>query len=175
MYSVLFDTNTGSFYMTPDEAAFHVYSDSSHLDIKRRNATLMDAGTSSISELETKLYNAGFFYGYLDGKEYKLSKKKIAFYDRNPNDVMFAQYLLTNDKKYLELIKKQKLVTLCRIDGEKVFFPTIELESGEKAVLTYTDEDRIPDTLYEKYEGWKKVKMTFHAKCVVNGSFVVSE
>lgn len=160
--------------MDPDEAAFHVYSKPSAYTEQKKGTKLIDTKAKTLTELETKLYNAGFFFGYIDEQPYKLSKKKIAFYDRNPNDIVYAQYLLTKDSKYLELIKKQRLLTLCKLEEDRVFFPTVELENGERAVLTYTEESRMPEVLFEKYPGWKKVRMTFDTKCVVNGAFVAT-
>jgi hypothetical protein len=86
--------------------------------------------------------------------------------------VLYAQYLLTKNLRYLEMIKKSQLLTLCKIDGNSVYFPTITLDDGEKAVLSYTDKARIPQELFEKYDGWRCVKMTFAARCLVNGEYV---
>lgn len=172
MYCILMDSKTGSYYMEPGEVSFHVYSDVSTLDIKRKSTRLVETDIDDIQELETLLYNAGFFHGFLDGKPYKLSKQKVYYYDRNPNEITFAQFLLTKDKKYLELIKKNKLITLCQIKDDVVYFPTIQTTDGERAVLAYTDRQRMPKELLEKYDGWRSVKMTFDARCVVNGEFI---
>ncbi len=173
MYSILMDAGTKSYFMEPGELAFHVYSDPANLDIRRRSSRLVQTDIDDIQELETILYNAGFFRGYLDGKPMSLQKGRVYYYDRNPNEVCYAQYLLTRDKRYLELIKKQMLFTLCRIENKSVYFPTAKLDTGDTAVLTYTDRLRMPQELLDKYEGWRPVKMTFSAKCVVNGTFVV--
>lgn len=172
MYCILMDARTGSYYMEPGDVAFYVYSDASKADIRKKTSRLVETDIEDIKELETILYNAGFFHGYLDGKPYKLSKQHVYFYNRNPNEIVYAQYLLTNDTKYLELIKKAKLYTLCRIEGASVYFPTSHTEDGERVILAYTDKMRMPRELLEKYDGWRNVKMTFDAKCVVNGSFV---
>lgn len=172
MYCILMDSKTGTFYMEANEVAFHAYSDASRIDIRRKSSRLVETDIEDIKELETLLYNAGFFHGYLDGKPYRLSKAKVYYYDRNPNEIAYAQYILTGDEKYLELIKKGRLLTLCQIEGEQVFFPTVNTEEGERAVLAYTDRMRMPRELLEKYDGWRSVKMTFDTKCVVNGAFV---
>lgn len=173
MYSILMDAVTKSYYMEPGEIAFHAYSDPSKLDIRRKNNRLVETDLEDVKELETEMYNAGFFHGYLDGEKYIITKKNIYFYNRNPNDVVYAQWLLTNDNKYLaENLKKQKLFTLCKIDKDKVYFPTVKAEDGDRAVLTYTSINRIPTELFNKYEGWRCVEMTFDIKCIVNGSFI---
>lgn len=172
MYCILMDAKTGSYYMEPGDLAFHAYSDPSKVNIRRKNSRVVETDIEDINELETQLYNAGFFQGYLDGKLRKLSKQKVYYYNRNSNEIYYAQYLLTGDKKYLELIKKHLLVTLCKIDNTSIYFPTIQTENDERAVLTYTDAKRMPQKLLEKYEGWRKVKMTFDARCIVNGEFV---
>lgn len=169
------DVNTKTYYMDARTASFYAYSDVSKLDTKRKNSRLIETEIDDKKEFETMLYNAGFFHGYLDGEPYRLTKNSIYYYDRNPNEMVYGQYLLTNDKHYLELIKKQCLITLCKIDGENIYFPTITLENGDLAILTYTDRKRIPAELFEKYDGWRSVRMTFHAKCIVNGNFLITD
>lgn len=173
MYCILMDAKTNSFYMEPGTVAFYAYSDPSKITFRKKNIRIVETDIEDLKELETILYNAGFFYGYLDGKEYRITKSNVYFYDRNSNEIAFSQYLLTNDTKYLELVKKQKLITLCRIDGETVFFPTIEMEDGSKSILAYTDISRIPPKILEKYNGWKTVKLSFDAKCIVNSEFLL--
>lgn len=172
MYCILQDTNTKSYWMKPGEIAFYAYSDASKATVKQKNVQIVQTDIDDIRELSTMLYNAGFFHGYLDGQPFRLSKNSIYFYERNPNEVAYAQWLLTKDERYLEMIRKPCLITLCKIDGDSVYFPTVMLETGEAAVLTYTDRARIPRELYNKYQGWRSVKMTFSARCVVNGKFV---
>lgn len=175
MYSILMDVNTKTYYMDAREAAFYAFSDISKLDTKRKNSRLIETEIDDRKEFETMLYNAGFFYGHLDGNPCRLSKNSIYYFNRNPNEIVFGQYLLSKDKSYLELIKKQYLITLCKIDGDDIYFPTVTLENGDVAVLAYTDRKRIPAELFEKYDGWRGVRMTFQAKCIVNGSFLISD
>lgn len=120
------------------------------------------------------LYNAGFLRGYLDGNPVKLSKSDVYYYDRNPNDIAYAQWMLTGDERYLEMIRKNTLYTLCMVDGESILFPTVTIpeENNETAVLAYTDPLRITKELFDKYDGWRMVRMTFDARCVVNGEFL---
>lgn len=174
MYSILMDQRTGTYYMEPGDMSFRVYTSPDFLDIHKKGVILIATDMEDESELQTRLYNAGFFRGYIDGQPYRLSKSKIYFYDRNPNEIAFAQYVLTKDPKYLELVKKSKLMTLCKLENGSVYFPTtqIEDEGEEKLVLAYTDRQRMPAELLKKYDGWRKVRMTFDARCVVNGAFI---
>lgn len=172
MYVILMDANTKTFYMNPGEVAFHVYTDVSEVDIRVPHSRVVETEIEDYRELNTLLYNAGFLAGYMDGKSYKIQKDAVYWSQRNPNEVAYAQWLLTKDPHYLDMVKKERLVTLCRISDDQVFFPTVTLESGDTAVLTYTDRKRIPRELFEKYDGWKCVRMTFDVRCVVNGRFV---
>ena len=106
MYSVLMDAKTKTYFMDPGQALFHAFSDPSQAEIRKKNSRLVETDIDDVRELETMLYNAGFFRGYLDGKPYRLSKQRIYFYDRNPNEIAYAQYQMTKDEKYLELLKK---------------------------------------------------------------------
>lgn len=174
MYHILMDSQTGTYFMDPGELSFRIYTSSEYLDVRKKGTVLAVVDTEDIKELETKLYNAGFFHGYLNGEPYRLSKNKIYYYDRNPNEIVFAQYVLTRDPKYLELIKKNKLITLCHLENGSVYFPTAQISPDikEKAVLAYTDERRMPQELLEKYDGWRKVKMSFDTRCLVNETFL---
>lgn len=176
MYSILMDQKTGTYYMDPGDMSFRVYTSPELLDIHKKGVILITTDIEDESELQTRLYNAGFFRGYIDGQPYRLSKSKIYYYDRNPNEIAFAQYLLTHDVKYLELVKKSKLLTLCKLENGFVYFPTTQIDSeetrDEKFVLAYTDRTRMPAELLKKYDGWRRVRMTFDARCVVNGAFI---
>lgn len=174
MYCIIKDVNTKSYYMNAGDVAFHAYSDPELVEKSGRNARVIETDIDDPKEFMTMLYNAGFLRGYMDGVPKKLSKNDVYYYDRNPNDIAFAQWMLTKDERYLEMIKKNCLYTLCRVEGESIFFPTVTIpeENGETAVLAYTDPLRIPRELFDKYDGWRMVKMTFDARCVVNSAFV---
>lgn len=169
MYSVLMDVKTKTYYMEPGEAMFHIFSERNSMEVRRKSSRLVETDIDDLKELETQLYNAGFFRGYLDGKPYRLSKQRLYYYDRNPNEIAFAQYIMTKDEKYLELLKKQKLYTLCHTEGTSIYFPTVVVNGTEKAVLTYTSISRIPQEMRDKYDGWRIVHMNFDAKCIING------
>jgi len=170
-YSILMDAETGTYYMEPGNVAFYVYSDIALFDLRKPNVRLVTTDIEDIKELETKLYNAGFFRGFIDGKAYNISKQNIYYYDRNPNEICYAQYLLTKDRNYLNQIRKPQLYTLCKLDGNSIYFPTTQV-GDEKFVLTYTDRKRMPKALLDKYDGWRSVYMTFNTRCIVNESFV---
>ena len=173
MFCILRDVNTKSYYMNAGDVAFHAYSDPSLAERTSKNARLIETDIDDIKEFNTMLYNAGFLRGYMEGEHKKLSKSDVYYYNRNPNDIAFAQWKLTGDERYLEMIRKNNLYTLCKVDGESIYFPTVLLqEEEETAVLAYTDPLRIPKELFDKYDGWRMVRMTFDARCVVNGAFV---
>lgn len=174
------DTKTGSFYMSPSDVKFYAYT--SVEAFENDKAVYNAAGTGVLVETEmddkqeflTFLYNAGFIYGYLDGEKIRIKKSDVTYYKQNSNEIVYSQYLLTGSDDYLKYVKKKDLVTLCSLSEDKtsVFFPTVNIEDGKVAVLTYTDVRRIPDEMLEKYKGWKVVNMTFDVICIVNGKFV---
>ena len=169
------DANTNSYYMDPGDMSFRVYTDPAFLDIKKRNIRLVPTDIDDTKEMETILYNAGFFHGFIDGEPHRLSKQKLYYYDRNPNEVVYAQYLLTKDKRYLELIRKNQLITLCKLENNTIYFPTTTLQTEhgpEKYVLAYTDRSRMPKELLDKYNGWRSVNLTFDVRCIVNETFL---
>lgn len=183
MYCVIKDTNTKSYYMNPGDVAFHAYSDPELVEKLGKSSRVIETDIDDEKELQTMLYNAGFYRGYMDGAPIKISRNDIYYYDWNPNDIAYAQWQLTGDERFLEMIRKSSLVTLCKVDGETIYFPITRLpetflEEGEEgpvfAVLAYTDPLRIPKILFDQYEGWRLVKMTFDARCVVNGAFVAT-
>ena len=173
MYSVLMDTKTKSFYMDKGELKFYAFTDEDKCEDIPEDSKLATLDINDYQELMTFFYNAGFVYGYVDGELTRIKKADVLYLKQNMNEIVYAQYLLTKDSRYLQIIKKQNLYTLCSINNEKgvVLFPTVNVDEGN-AVLTYTDIARIPSEMFEKYPGWKVVRMTFEALCVVNGRFI---
>ena len=174
MYSILMDTKTKSFYMDKGELKFYAYTEEENCKEIPAGTRLVSVDILDYQEFMTFLYNAGFVYGYLDGELIRIKKSDILYFKQNINEVVYAQYLLTKDSRYLQIIKKSNLCTLCNINNEKgvVLFPTVTTEDGSSAVLTYTDPSRIPVEMFSKYQGWKIVRMTFDAQCIVNGKFI---
>ncbi len=173
-YSVLMDKKTNSFYMDPKEIRFYAYSDEEEFTPFYNDGKLVVLDIDSYQEFMTYLFNCGFTTGYLDGNLIRIKKGDILFYKQNINEVVFAQYMITGDETYLKMVRKNALVTLCKIDDDKstIYFPTVKLEDGSNAVLAYTDVSRIPPEMRRKYEGWRTVRMTFDTVCIVNGMFV---
>lgn len=174
MYCILMDTKTKSFYMNPEQVRFYAYSSPEKYEEDIVNAVLVETEMEEYYEFMTYLYNAGFIYGFLDGELIRIKKQDVAYYKQNSNEIIYAQYLLTKSDDYLKYIKKKNLVTLCSLSEDRmsVYFPTVNIDDGKVAVLTYTDVSRIPMEMREKYNGWRIVNMTFDAVCIVNGKFV---
>ena len=182
MYSVLKDIRTGTYYMEGRKSSFYAFSNEDNFDLKkipvrdRGYVRLVGTEIEDKKELETEFYNAGFYEGYIDGELFRI-KRNVYYFNRNPNELCYAQYLLTKNDEYLTNIKKDKLFTLARIDNStfpaQAYFPVGKLDSGEYAILTYTNEGRMPNELINKYIGWKIVKMTWDTKCIVNDNFVI--
>lgn len=158
--------------MRPREIAFHAYTSPEKRNINGNSLRLIQTDIEDIKELETVMFNAGFYEGFIDGKKYHLSKNDIYYFDRNPNEICFAQFLLTKDESFLRLIKKERLYTLCETRAKEVMFPTVRLKTGERAILTYTSKERIPAEMWEKYKNYKVVLATFPARCVVNNTYI---
>lgn len=176
MFCILMDSKTQTYYMKKGESMFHAYSDSSKFeDDFGPSARLVETEYEEFKELSTDLFNAGFTRGYLDGKEIVLSKSDTYFSRTNRNEIAFAQYTLTKDARFLDLIEKQKLVTICKIDGENILFPIVRRQDGLEAVITYTSEFHFPQKLLDMYTGYRVVKMTFKAPCIVNDTFIMKD
>ena len=176
MYCIMMDSKTKCFYMAPGEIAFVAFSSPEKYDprvVKSPTARLVETDYDDPKEFTTALYNAGFSYGTVDGEEARLTRASSYYYDVNSNEVLFAQYALTGNTDVLKLLSKRKLVTVCKIEGNQVYFPTVTLPTGESAVLTYTDRVRIPQKIFDKYSSWRVVRMTFDARCVVNSQVIV--
>ena len=174
MYCILMDIQTKSFYMKPEVIEFYAFSDPDEYHDYFTNAMLQGLDIEDYKEFLTYLYNQGFTKGYIDGHPVRIKKSDALYYKQNANEAVYAQYLLTKDEKFLSIIKKSNLCTLCKIDNDTklVYFPTVKLEDGTNAVLAYTDISRIPEEMLRKYDGWRVVRMTFDATCIVNSSFV---
>ena len=171
MYCILMDKTTNSFYMLPNRMYFYVFSGPEKYTTRDPNAMLIETSHSDLKEITTKLYNAGFTAGYVDDDEVRITKSDAYYYDKNTNEIAYAQYLLTKDPKYLRYIKKRLLVTICKIENGKAYFPTVPNPDGDLAVLTYTDRNRIPQKLFDTYPDYRVVRMSFNTACLVNGNF----
>lgn len=173
MYCILMDQTTKSYYMKPTNFQFYVYSDESMVTKIPTNAVLVQTECETQKEITTQLFNAGFKSGFIDDKLVILNKNDSYIYDPCHNEIAYAQFLLTKDQSFLDkLIVKEKLLTICQIKDESVLFPTVQLSDGNIAVLCYTDLKRIPYNLFQKYQGYKIVRMTFDAMCIVNDRFI---
>lgn len=160
--------------MKPRECAFFAYTNTDDILLPPESSIrLVETECETRLELTNLLYNAGFKTGYIDDKKIVLTKKDAYTFHPNPNEVAYAQYLLTKDTHMLEdIIVKENLLSICKIEGDRTFFPTVELENGQFAVLTYTDMTRIPPKMFRKYQGFQVIRMTFDVKCIVNDKFI---
>ena len=166
------DTKTKSFYMEPRNVEFVAFSSPSKCKTKPANSRMIETEYTDRKEFTTMLYNAGFNAGTIDGDRVKLNDMDSYFYARNNNEILYAQYVLTGDERYLQSINKKLLMSVCKIENEMALFPTVELDDGGFAVLAYTDRTRIPQVLFDKYADYKTVKMSFNARALVNGRFI---
>ena len=171
MYCILMDKRTKAHYMLPDRMCFYTFTSPDKYTQRNQNARLVETEYDNYGDLITDLYNAGFSQGFLDDKIIYINKKDAYYLNRNSNEAAYAQYILTKKPTYLSLIKKKDLVTICKIDGDAIYFPTVKINE-EVAVLTYTDRLRIPQKLFDNYPGYRVVKMSYNVKCVVNGQVV---
>lgn len=172
MYSILMDTVTKSFYMEPRSVEFVAFSSPIKCQRKPQNSRLIETEYTDRKEFTTMLYNAGFNVGTIDGDKVKLRDEDSYFYARNNNEILYAQYMMTGDERYLQSINKKLLMSVCKIENGMAMFPTVELEDGDFAILAYTDRTRIPQVLFDKYSDYKTVKMSFNVRALVNGRFV---
>lgn len=173
MYSILMDSNTKCYYMKPRDISFTAFSNVFNCKAKNPESRLIETEYSDIKEFTTMLYNAGFIYGTIDNEPVNLTKNDAYFFNKNNNEILYAQYLLTKDERYLQSISKKNLVSLCKLQNGKAFFPSIELPTGDIAVLAYTDSLRVPQVLIDKYPDYSHVKMSFNVRAMVNGKFLI--
>lgn len=172
MYCILMDAKTKSFYMKPWEMCFYAYTSPDRCKSRPEQARIIETEITDKKDFTTMMYNAGFTYGLLDGEPIHLTRADAYFYSRNDNEIAYAQYLLTGDERYLSSINKKSLLSLCKITEEGAMFPTVQLDDGKTAVLSYTDRARIPQILFDKYPDYRTVRMSFSVRAFVNGKFL---
>ncbi len=173
MYCILMDAKTKSYYMKPRDTHFYAYSSHQKCTYQFEGARIIETEFTDKKEFTTMLFNAGFVYGYLDGVEINLTKADAYYLNRNENEILYAQYLLTKDERYLASTKKQMLLSICKIEDGCALFPTAKMKDGNMAVLAYTDRSRIPKVLFDKYPDYRTVRMSFLARVIVNGHFLI--
>lgn len=158
--------------MEPRNMCFHAFSSPSKCRNRPAKSRLIETDITDKKEFTTMMFNAGFTYGLLDDEPIHLTRADSYFYSRNDNEIAYAQYLLTGDERYLSSINKKSLLSLCKITDEGAMFPTVKLDDGKTAVLSYTDRARIPQVLFDKYPDYRTVRMSFSVRAFVNGKFL---
>lgn len=169
MYCVLLDKVTGGYYMPPDDVRFYAYSDMSRCVNKPVNTRLVETEYETEEELKTIMFSAGFLRGYIDDNPVLIRNNDLISFYRDNNDISYCQYLLTKKKIYLENIHPSKLFTLCKVVDNQAYFPSLRSEN-KISILAYTSAKRITRALYEKYPGYKLIKIGFDADLVINDS-----
>ena len=167
MYCILYDKNTGGFYMPPFDMSFYVYSDPSKCITKPENTRLVETEYETEAEVKAILWRYGFFRGYIDDQPVAIKNADVTIFARNNNDLIYCQYLLTGDKQYLEMIQKNEFYTVCKIDGENIYFPVICVDDINY-ILVYTNKNMISNELKEKYPSYKTVNIGFNSKFIIN-------
>ncbi len=168
-YYILHDAKTKTYYMRAREASFFVFTSESKFkaNMFSENARLVATEIDDFRTLATTLYNDGFNYGYVDGKPITIKPENAIYYDRNSNEIAFAQYVLTSDERYLSIIRKRNLLTLCQIEGDQIKFPMVEVSEGNFAILAYTSAGRIPSKLFEMYKGYHIIYLSYSTPYLV--------
>lgn len=165
-YKVAVSSKTRTYFMHPYKVSFYIFTSKeafkqSHLisESGEESIYLVETDIEDINELDTMLYNSGFQRGYIDGIPHIISKPNINYTNMNKNEIMLAQYIITNDTRYLKEIDCRLLYTLVQIDeNNKVYYPTIKDKNGIK-ILAYISPYCIPNDMYTKYKDFTTIKV----------------
>lgn len=178
-YYILKDAKTRTYYMRAREVSFFVFTSETRFkaDMFTNDARLVATDIDDFRTLATELYNAGFTFGYVDGKPIEIKPENALYYDRNANEIAFAQYILTNDERYLAILRKRNLLTICQIEGDQIKFPMVEVEPGKSAILAYTSAGRIPPKMLESemYKGYHVIYLAYSTPYIVVNEQVIVE
>jgi hypothetical protein len=161
------DKQTNGFYMPPDDVKFYAYSEPGRCLSKPPNTRLTETEYESEAEIKTAMFAEGFTRGFIDDVPATIREDELLTFYRNRNDISYCQYLLTKKKAYVDQIHPTKLYTLCRIDDGQALFPCVR-EDGKVYVLAYTSRGRMSRELFEKYENYHPVRVTFDTDLIVN-------
>lgn len=174
MYYILYDSKTGGIYMPPGDITFYVYSDISKCISRPIRTYLLETEYETEDEIKTILWKEGFLRGFIDEEAVFIKPSDILAFGRNANDIYFCQYRLTNKKEYLEGVSIKDLWTLCKIDGDDAFFPTIK-KDGLFYILAYTSQQRLSKELLIKYNDYKVVKTSFSVPFLLNENVYIND
>ena len=167
MYCILYDTKTGGIYMPPGNMVFYAYKDPSRCLDKPLNTRLIETEYDTEQEIKTIMWKAGFLRGYIDDSPVNIASSDVLCFGRNANDVIYCQYILTHKKEYLDGLNSKNLYTLCKIEGNDVLFPAVK-EKEHYAILAYTSPDRMSKALFDKYQGYRMIRISFFAPFIIN-------
>lgn len=164
-YRILTSKLTKTYYMQPYKVLFYVFSEETEIDLslypvsKDEEIIVIDTEINDMNELDTMLYNAGYHKGYIDGNMHILSTPNIKYAQVNANDIYYAQYILTQDKSFLDWIDYDQLYSLLQISqNNQIFHPQIKDEIGIK-ILVYTNPYIIDDGLKTRYKNFQICKI----------------
>lgn len=153
--------------MPPGNMVFYSYSSPSRCLDKPVGTRLVETEYDTAPEIKTVMWKAGFLRGYIDDNPVNIASADILCFGRNPNDIIYCQYLLTRKREYLDGLNSRNLYTVCKIEGDDVLFPAVR-EKEHYAILAYTSPERISKELYEKYPGYRTIRVSFFAPCILN-------
>lgn len=172
MYCVIMDKQTNGYYMPPDDMRFYAYSEPSRCVSKPPNTRLEETEYETEDEILTAMRADGFTRGYINDAPVVIDDSRLLTFYRNWNDISYCQYLLTKKKTYVDQIHPTKLYTLCLIQDGQALFPCVR-EEGRIYILAYTSRKRMSRELYEKYGGYKQVRVTFDSDLIINDKIVL--
>ena len=172
MYCILMDKNTISFYMPEGELSFFVYSGPGKCVVKPENTKIIETEYETEAEIRTIMWQAGFLRGFIDDAPVVIQNSQVMAFGRNSNDILFAQYILTKNPKYLDGILPE-FYTICKKTADnKIMFPVV-YDNNEYKILVYTAKSRIKKKLRDKYPDYKITKIHFDAPFILNDTIAI--
>lgn len=173
-FYILWNTKSEFFYMKPDIPMFYVYTKPELYQEEIKDVILKRVQLEA-NELQTLLFNAGFLSGYFDNQAERLKRDTVLFYERNPNQLYFEQYLLTNDESWLKNIRVRKLYALCKLQGDDVLYASVTDDESEGFyILTFTNRT-IPKEVLDRYPDFSVVAYPVCAPYLLNLQVPVTE
>ena len=172
MYCILMDKKTNSFYMPKGELSFFVYSNPSKCVEKPENTKIVETEYETEAEIRTIMWQAGFLRGFIDDAPVIIQNSQVMAFGRNSNEILFAQYLLTRNPKYLDGIRSD-FYTICKqTEDNKIMFPVV-YDNKEYKILAYTSKSRITKKLRDKYPSYKIIRIHFNAPYILNDTIAI--
>ena len=168
MYLIVWNKETDFFYLKETAPPCPViYTAPENCKIIAPKCKLKKLNISS-EDMLTLLYNSGFSMVYVNDNRVSIHTDMVKYPYQIINPLLWALWIQTKDRVWLEQIRKTELYALCKPQGKEALFATASNDTGNCYIMTFTSRESIPDELQKTYPGFETVRYILSNPYLIN-------